>query len=81
MNVTAAFAKANFSDLLKAVERGECVTISRNRRPVAVLSPAPKAAKPRRKLGTLRGKVKIIDPNWATPMTDNEVEAFVEGRY
>ncbi|HEV3316841.1 MAG TPA: type II toxin-antitoxin system prevent-host-death family antitoxin [Candidatus Angelobacter sp.] len=81
MNVTAAFAIANLPELLNAVERGECVMISRNRKPVAVLSPAPKAAKPRRKLGTLRGKVKIIDQNWATLMTDNEVEAFVEGRY
>ena len=81
MKVTAAFAKANLPDLLKAVERGECITISRYRKPVAVLSPAPDAAKPKRKLGTLRGKIKIIDPNWAAPLTDEEVEAFVEGRY
>jgi prevent-host-death family protein len=81
VNVTAAFAKANLPELLKAVERGESVTISRYNKPVAVLSPAPEAAKPKRKLGTLRGKIKIIDPNWAAPMTDEEVEAFVEGQY
>jgi len=51
MKVTAAFAKAHLPDLLKAVERGKSVTISRYRKPVAVLSPAPEAAKPKRKLG------------------------------
>lgn len=81
MKVTAAFAKAHLPDLLKAVERGESVTISRYRKPVAVLSPAREATKPKRKLGTLKGKIKILDPNWAAPMTNEEVDAFVEGRY
>jgi len=33
MKVTAAYAKANLPELLKAVERGERVTISRYRKP------------------------------------------------
>lgn len=81
MKVTAAFAKANLPKLLKAVERGESITISRYHRTVAVLNPAPDAPKPKRKLGTLRGKIKIPDPNWAAPMTDEEAEEFIEGRY
>jgi len=81
MKVTVTFASAHFQKLLKAVERGERVTITRCRKPVALLSPVPEAAKRKRKLGTLRGKIKIIDPNWAGPMTDEEVEAFVGGRY
>ncbi len=32
-------------------------------------------------LGFLRGKVREIDPSWWRPMTDEEVDAFVEGRY
>jgi hypothetical protein len=32
------------------------------------------------KFGTLRGKVKILDPDWARPMTDEEAEAWIEGR-
>ena len=80
MRVSATFAEANFTDLLKTVESGECVTITRGRKPLALLAPATKAVKGKRKLGTLRGKVKIIDPNWAAPMTDKEAEAFVEGR-
>jgi prevent-host-death family protein len=38
--VSAAYAKSKFGDLLKAVERGETVTIERYNRPVAKLSPA-----------------------------------------
>jgi hypothetical protein len=32
-------------------------------------------------LGALRGQIKIIDPNWWKPMTDEEVDDFIEGRY
>jgi hypothetical protein len=38
-------------------------------------------AKKRPKLGTLRGRIKIIDPDWWKPMTDKEVEDFIDGRY
>jgi hypothetical protein len=31
-------------------------------------------------LGTQRGKIKILDPDWWKPMTDEEVEDFIEGR-
>ena len=80
MNVNASYAKANLPELLKAVERGKKVTICRYNKPVAELVPA----KPPRKIpkfGTLKGKIKIIDPNWAAPMSDEEVDAFLEGRY
>jgi prevent-host-death family protein len=80
MTVTASYAKANLPELLKAVARGKSITISRYNKPVAELTP-PTPRKVQRKLGTLKGKIKIIDPNWAAPMTDAEVDAFVEGRY
>jgi antitoxin (DNA-binding transcriptional repressor) of toxin-antitoxin stability system len=81
MRVSTTFAKTNFPRLLKAIERGQCVTITRYRKPIALLSPASEDARAKRKFGTLRGKVKINDPNWAAPLTDEEVEAFVEGTY
>lgn len=81
MQVTAAYAKSHLPELLKAVERGQSVTISRYNRPVAELVPAKNAARPPRKLGTLKGKIKIIDPRCFDAMTDEEAEAFVEGRY
>jgi len=34
----------------------------------------------KRKLGTLRGQIEILDPNWWKPMTSEEADAFVEGR-
>jgi prevent-host-death family protein len=79
--VTAAYAKANLPELLKRVQRGERVTISRYNKPVAQIVPPPPEGRPAPKFGTGKGKIKILDPNWAKPMTDEEVEAFAEGRY
>ena len=46
MEVSVAGAKAKLSELLKQVEAGEKVTITRRGKPVAVLSPAEKVYKP-----------------------------------
>jgi hypothetical protein len=32
------------------------------------------------KFGTLKGKVTALDPDWWKPMTNDEVEAFLDGR-
>jgi hypothetical protein len=29
----------------------------------------------------MRGKIKILDPDWWKPMTDEQVDAFLDGRY
>lgn len=79
--VTSAYAKANLPELLKAVERGETVTILRYKSPIADIVPSKDAVKLAPKLGTGKGKVRILDPNWASPMTEEEAEAFLEGRY
>lgn len=81
MKVTASYARAHLPELLKAVQRGKTVTISRYDRPIADLAPSKQARKPPRKFGTLKGKIRIIDPNWAAPMTNAEVDAFIAGRY
>jgi prevent-host-death family protein len=80
MVVTASYAKANLPALLKAVQRGQSISISRYNKPIAELVPPQTARKPQRKFGTLKGKIKIIDPNWARPMTASEVDAWIEGR-
>ncbi len=79
--VSAAYAKANLPELLKDVEKGKSIVISRYKKPIALISPAPEAEKPKPKFGTLKGKVKLIDPHAFDPMTDEEVDAFIEGRY
>ncbi|HSC45606.1 MAG TPA: type II toxin-antitoxin system prevent-host-death family antitoxin [Candidatus Acidoferrum sp.] len=81
MKVSFAEAKRKLSELLKAVENGESVTICRRGVPVADLVRSAVSMRRKPKLGTLRGRVKIHDPNWWKPMTDEEVETFLEGRY
>jgi antitoxin (DNA-binding transcriptional repressor) of toxin-antitoxin stability system len=81
MQVSVAEAKNKLPALIKRAESGERVTICRRGEPVAdlVRSEAPGRRKP--KLGTLKGKIKILDPDWWKPMTEEETEAFLEGRY
>jgi prevent-host-death family protein len=80
-NVKITYAKAHFRELLARVAKGERITIHRYNTPVAELGPAAKQAKPKPKFGTLKGKVKVFDPHWLDPMTDEEANAFIEGRY
>lgn len=72
--VTAAYAKANLGQLLERVLHGERILISRYNKPIAELSPLNAKERPKPKLGTGKGKVKILDRNWAKPMTDEEIE-------
>lgn len=81
--ISAAKARANFPRILDDVEKGKSIVIYRYKRPVALVSPVPQqdAGKPVRRFGTGKGRVRILDPHWADPMTDEEVDAFLEGRY
>jgi prevent-host-death family protein len=80
MKVSVADAKNNLPRLIKAVEDGETVTICRRGKPVADIVRTSKADGEKPKFGTLKGKIVIHDPDWWKPMTDEEVEAFIEGR-
>ncbi len=82
MKVSVADAKNKLPKLIKAVENGETVTICRRGVPVADIVVTKSATAKPRKLGTLRDKIIIHDPDWWNPMTDKEVETFLEtGRY
>ena len=80
---SAAQARARLPQLLDDAEKGKSIVISRYNKPVAIISPLPaaKAEKPARRFGTGKGRVRIIDPHAFDPMTDEEVDAFLEGRY
>src|SRR5277367_3597898 len=80
-NVKIAYAKAHLPELLERVAQGERIVISRYNTPMAELVPAPKAEKVQRKFGTGKGKAMLIDPRALDPMTDDEAEAFLQGRY
>lgn len=79
--VTAAYAKAHLPELLKQAQKGKTIVISRYLKPVAVIAPVPEAERPRPKFGTGKGKARLIDPHAFDPMTDEEVDALIEGRY
>lgn len=81
MKVSVADAKNKLPELIRAVENGEIVTICRRGEPVVDIVRTTEPSGLKRKLGTLRGKIIIHDPDWWKPMTDEEVDAFLEGRY
>lgn len=81
IEVNVAYFRQNLQQLLKEVEKGKTIRISRYQKTVAIVSPPASHDDPRPKFGTGKGRVRIIDPHWAEPMTDNEVDAFLEGRY
>jgi prevent-host-death family protein len=80
MQVSVADAKNKLPELIKAVEDGEPVTICRRGVPVVDLVRTEEPSRKKRKFGTLKGKIQIVDPNWWKPMTDEEVERFLGGR-
>ena len=76
-------AKTQFSKLLDRVLEGETVLITRNGVPVAELVPARRRPFP---LGAGRhdpsiNREAVSSDEWWQPMTDEEVEAFLDGRY
>ncbi len=76
-DVKIAYAKAHLAELLA---RGERIVISRYNTPMAELVPPPAAEKAPRKFGTGKGKAMLIDPRALHAMTDEEADAFLEGR-
>jgi len=71
-SLTIGEFKARLPEALALVEKGETVTVTygRNKRPVAVFGPPPRA--PKRKLGLLVGKATVhISPNWK--MTEEDL--------
>ena len=80
MKVSVADAKNKLPELIKAAEKGERITICRRGKPVADLVRTSQSEQKKPKLGTMKDKIVIHDPNWWKPMTDEEVDALLEGR-
>ena len=80
MKVTVAEAKNTLPKLIKAVEDRETVTIYRHGTPVVDIVRTRKGDSKKPKFGTLKGKVTVLDPDWWKPMTDDEVDALLDGR-
>ena len=81
MKVSVADAKNRLPELIKAAEDGESVTICRRGKPVVDLVRTNVPNEGKREFGIFKDKIIEIDPDWWKPMTDEEVDDFLEGRY
>jgi len=70
MHVGVAQAKNRFSDLLRSVEEGEIVVITRNGRPVAQLSPIAAVGR-KVNIGWAKGAMEL-KPGWDAPIDPDE---------
>jgi len=74
VDVSIAEAKNRLPELIRAVERGEEVVITRHGKPVAQISAAP----PKRRnvrLGGMKDRIQFL-PGWDAPI---DIERFLEG--
>jgi prevent-host-death family protein len=75
MDVSIADAKNRLPELIRAVEVGEFVIITRHGKPVAQLAPPPLERRPQVRLGGMKGRIKLL-PGWDTPVDPGR---FLEG--
>jgi prevent-host-death family protein len=66
--VTLEDAQAHLKELIERLQPGDEITITRDHKPVARLTAA--AAAPPRQLGTLKGTVQHMAPDFDAPLED-----------
>jgi prevent-host-death family protein len=66
-------AKTNLSKLIARACQGEEIIIARGKEPVVRLQPVTQ--KPRRKFGSMRGRV-AVDASFFEPLSDEELDAW-----
>jgi prevent-host-death family protein len=71
MEIGTAEAKNRFTELIRFVEDGEQVVITRHGRPVAQITPPPMAPRKAR-LGGMKGRIRLL-PGWDDPITEEEL--------
>ena len=70
MDVSVAEAKNRLPELIRAVEQGESVVITRRGKPVAQLTAAPRT--PAIQFGFYKGRMKLL-PGWDEPVDEKEL--------
>ncbi len=78
MQVSVHEAKTQLSRLLDLIQDGEEVIIHRHGKPVARLAPVRQAG--RSPFGAMRGEFQMKE-GWERPLTDEEADAFWEGKW
>jgi prevent-host-death family protein len=71
MDVSIADAKNRLPELIRAVEAGEKVVITRHGKPVAQITPPPPERRPIQ-WGAMRDRMKLR-PGWNDPITVDEL--------
>jgi prevent-host-death family protein len=71
MEIGTAEAKNRFTELIRFVEDGEQVVITRHGRPVAQITSPPMAPRKAR-LGGMKGRIRLL-PGWDDPITEEEL--------
>jgi prevent-host-death family protein len=74
MDVSVAVAKNRLPELIRAVESGERVVITRHGKPVAQITPAP-AARRSVQLGGMADRIRLL-AGWDAPI---DLERFLDG--
>jgi prevent-host-death family protein len=75
VQVSLGDARDKLSQLVQAVIDGEQVTITRHGEPAVELVPAKRKRAPQ--FGTMKDRIKIVDPAWRRPQGD--IEAWLRG--
>ena len=68
-------AKTNLSKLIAQAEAGEEVVLARGKEAVARIVPMTSKAKPKRKFGALKGKIKV-GPEFFDPLPEDELKLW-----
>jgi prevent-host-death family protein len=71
MDVSTAEAKNRLPELIRMVEGGEQVVITRHGRAVAQITPPP-AERRKPVLGGMKGRIRLL-PGWDDPITEEEL--------
>lgn len=74
MDVSIAEAKNRLSELIRTVEEGESVVLTRHGKPVAQLTPPPRTPR-RARLGGMKGRIQLL-PGWDAPI---DLDSFLDG--
>jgi prevent-host-death family protein len=74
MDVSVAEAKNRLTQLLRAVEDGESVVITRNGKPIAQIVPPPPERRKVR-LGAMKDRIQLL-PGWDDPI---DLDRFLAG--
>jgi prevent-host-death family protein len=75
MDVSVAEAKNRLPELIRAVEDGEEVVITRHGKPVAQLAPPPPERRQQARLGGMKDRIQLYK-GWDAPI---DLDRFLEG--